>query len=145
MTLRAPLRRHPYLIAAALAVPLVLGPSTVALATWAAPGLGSAAGATAVMPTGSAPSGSDAGTSVTIRWAAATFANGTAVAGYVVTRLNAETGAPATVGAGCSGIVTATACTELSVPPGTWVYTDTPVQRNWTGGVSPESVPVVAP
>jgi hypothetical protein len=145
VTLRAPPRRHGYLIAAALTVLLVLGPSTVALAAWAAPGLGSAASAAAVMPTGSVPNGSDAGTSVTIRWAAATFANGPAVAGYVVTRLNADTGAPATVGVGCSGIVTATACTELSVPPGTWVYTDTPVQRTWTGGVSPESAPVVAP
>ncbi len=67
------------------------------------------------------------------------------MAGYIVNRYNASTGAPATVGAGCSGVVTTTTCTEVSVAPGTWVYTDTPVQVNWTGGASPDSSAIVVP
>ncbi len=95
------------------------------------------------MPTGTAPAGSASGTAVTISWSAATMANGVAVAGYIINRYNSSTGAPATVGAGCSGVVTTTTCTEPSVAPGTWVYTETPVQLNWTGSHSPESPPIV--
>ena len=43
------------------------------------------------------------------------------------------------MGSGCNGVVAATTCTEQSVPAGTWVYTETPVQLNWTGGASPDS------
>jgi hypothetical protein len=95
------------------------------------------------MPTGNTPAGRVGGSSVQISWSAATFGNGDAVGGYVVERYNATTGAVATVGAGCSGVVTTTSCTEQSVPPGTWVYTDTPVQDSWTGGASSSSAPLV--
>jgi hypothetical protein len=131
------------LLAISLAIPLALAPASAAFAAWSAQGPGSAAGAATVMPTGTAPSGTVAGAAVTITWTAAKFANGTAVAGYVINRYDASTGMPATVGAGCSGVVTTTTCTERSVPPGTWVYTDTPVQLTWTGGASPDSAPIV--
>jgi hypothetical protein len=143
MILTARSRFVVYLFAIALAETLAIGPASGAMNTWSTQGPGSAAGAAAVMPSGRVPSGSAVNTSVTVSWAAAEFPNGTVVAGYVVNRYNASTDAPATVGAGCSGVVTATTCTELSVQPGTWVYTETPVQLNWTGGASPSSSPIV--
>jgi hypothetical protein len=140
---RPGLRTH--LAIVALGVPLVLAPSTRALASWSTGGSGDAAGAAAVMPTGAAPSGTVAGSSVTVRWNAATFPNGVDVSGYVITRSQVGSGAPATVGAGCNGVVTSTTCTELSVPAGSWVYSETPVQSGWTGGTSPDSPPIVVP
>jgi hypothetical protein len=125
-----------------LAVALALGRAAPASAAWSGSGSGSGAGAAAVMPTGSAPHGTVSGTSVTVSWSVATLSSGTAVAGYVVSRYNASTGAPATVGAGCSGVVTTTSCTELDVTAGSWVYTDKPVEVNWSGGQSADSASV---
>jgi hypothetical protein len=71
-----------------------------------------------------------------------TLASGAVVAGYTVQRYNAINGTPASVGAGCSGTVTTTSCTELNVPAGSWVYTETPVQQSWTGTESAPSQPV---
>jgi hypothetical protein len=142
MTLRPPSDLSLYLVAVVLSVPLALAPASAALAAWSAQGPGSAAGAATVMPGGAAPSGGAAGASVTITWTAAKFPSGTPVAGYVIKRYNASTLAPATVNAGCSGVVTTTTCTEQSVPAGMWVYTDTPVQLAWTGGPSPDSAPI---
>ncbi|HEV2361854.1 MAG TPA: hypothetical protein VGS21_09150, partial [Acidimicrobiales bacterium] len=92
-----------------------------------------------------APSGSASGGSVTISWAAALMGNGTAVAGYVIRRYNSVNGAPATVGARCSGVVVATSCTESPVPSGSWVYTVTPVQMSWTGHESAPSGTITVP
>ncbi len=128
----------------ALALAVALAPLSPALAAWAGSGAGSGAGAAAVMPTGATPSAAAAGTSVTVSWTAAPLAGGT-VAGYQLSRFSAVNGAPATVGAGCSGVVTATSCIEQSVPAGSWVYAETPVQGNWTGGRSPDSAPVAVP
>lgn len=89
--------------------------------------------------------GAASGTSVSVRWPAVTLSNGTPVAGYVIRRFDALNGAEATVGPGCSGVVTTTICTELSVPAGTWVYTDTPVLLSWTGGQSSATAPIVVP
>jgi len=126
-----------------LAEGLAIGPTSSALAAWSALGPGGAAGAGAVMPGGAVPSVSATTSAVTVSWTAATFPNGASVAGYVINRYSATTGVPATVGAGCSGIVSSTTCTELSVQPGTWVYTETPVQLTWTGAQSPDSAPIV--
>lgn len=111
-------------------------------AAWVVPGPGSAAAAATTMPAGSAPTASAGTGSIAVRWPTASMANGVGVAGYVIKRYNAINGAGATVGPGCSGVVTATTCTELSVPAGTWLYTDTPVQLSWTGTESPPSGPV---
>jgi len=128
-----------------LALVLAVIAAPAAQAAWSTPGAGSGAGAATVMPSGTAPGGSADGTSVTVTWTAAAFPGGTAVAGYVVKRYNSSTGTAATVGASCSGVITTTTCTESSVTPGTWVYTDTPVQANWTGGQSPDSTAIVVP
>ncbi len=137
---RLPVRRCAAMLALALGV--AFAPATTAAATWAVEGSNSGAGAAATMPTGSAPSGAVVGTSVTVSWSTAELSNGTAVAGYVIERFNTSTGAQATVGAACSGTVTATSCTESAVAAGTWVYTDTPVEASWTGGASPDSAVV---
>ena len=115
------------------------------LAAWSASGAGRAGAAAATMPAGGTPVGSASGTSVTIRWPAATLSNGAPVAGYVIGRFKSLNGAAATVGPGCSGVVTTTTCTEQGVPSGTWIYTDTPVQLSWTGTPSPASGPIVVP
>jgi hypothetical protein len=60
------------------------------------------------------------------------------VAGYTVKRYNAVNGALATIGGTCAGLVTTTTCSE-SVAPGSWIYTDTPVQLTWTGTESAPS------
>lgn len=116
-----------------------------ALAAWSASGTGPAGAAAATMPTGVAPTGSATRSSVTIRWPAVTLSNGAPVAGYLISRINALNGSAATVGAGCAGVVTTTTCTELSVPSGAWIYTDTPVLLSWAGGASPASAAIVVP
>jgi len=129
--------------AAALGVPLALVSMTGAWAAWSTHGSGGAAGAATTMPAGAAPAGSAVGRSVTVSWPGAGFADSTPVSGYVVHRYDAASHATGTVGAACAGVVGATTCTEQSVPPGTWVYTDVPVQGSWTGGQSPDSAPIV--
>jgi hypothetical protein len=129
-------------VAGLLSVLIALGSFLPASAAWSTVGTGSGAGAAAVMPSGTAPSGTGLGTTITITWATATFPDGNPVAGYLINRYNASTGAQATVGAGCAGVITNTTCTETAVPTGTWVYTDTPVQSSWTGGASPRSQPI---
>jgi hypothetical protein len=130
-------------IGASLAI-AVLGAAQPATAAWSTNGSGSVAGAAASMPTGKTPSVSaSGGSSVTVTWTAATIVTGVNVAGYTIKRYDPTTQAQATVGSGCSGTITATTCTELNVPAGSWVYTDTPVQMNWTGGQSAQSSTVV--
>lgn len=132
----------PALIALSAALSIPLGHAPAAVAAWSVSGAGSSAGAATTMPAGSAPTGSALVTRVTISWSPATMANGTSVAGYVINRYDAATGTRATVGAGCSGVISTTTCTESSVPAGIWVYTDTPVQLSWTGGESADSAPI---
>jgi hypothetical protein len=132
-----------FVVCVALALALALASSSRADAAWTGHGSGGAAGAASVMPSGAAPSGTVVSNQITVSWSPSTFLDGVDVAGYVVNRYNTSTGAIATVGSGCNGVITTTSCTETSVPPGTWIYTDTPVQVNWTGGQSADSAPVV--
>jgi hypothetical protein len=122
---------------------VVLAPLTEA--AWSATGAGTASALADTMPSGSQPSASPTGTSVSLRWTAALLPGNEGVAGYVIHRFAATGGAEATVGPGCSGVVTTTICTEANVPAGTWVYTDTPVQDSWSGGQSAASAPVTVP
>lgn len=137
-------RRGLLLIPLLLALALV-ATSTPALAAWSASGTGTASALADTMPTGGQPTASVAGANVTLQWTNAQFPSGQSVAGYVVYRANATTGAPATVGSGCSGVVAATTCTEDGVPAGQWVYRIAPVQHNWSGAEgSPSSTVVVS-
>lgn len=108
-----------------------------ALAAWSVAGSGSGTSAATVMPTGTTPTASASGSTVNVAWTTATIPGGTAVAGYLINRYNLN-GSAAVVGGTCSGVVTSTSCSE-TVPAGTWIYTDTPVQFNWTGTESPTS------
>jgi hypothetical protein len=132
------------LAAPAVAAGITLAPCATALAAWTAAGSGAAAATAAVMPAGLAPTAAATGDVVSLRWTAATFPDGTAVAGYTVTRTNAA-GTTSAAGGSCSGIVSTTTCTDSPVPPGTWTYTDTPVLLSWTGAQSPPSNAVTVP
>jgi hypothetical protein len=114
-------------------------------AAWTGGGTGPSSALAYTMPSGSQPSARASGSTVSLRWSAVVFPGGQSVAGYVIHRFDAINGAQATVGAGCSGIVPTTTCTEHNVPSGTWVYTDTPVHNNWTGGQSAASATVSVP
>jgi hypothetical protein len=131
-------------ICASLAVPLVLGTTSAALAAWSANGSGSGGAMSESMGTGATPSGTAGIGSVTVSWAAYTLPNGgPAATGYIISRYNATTGAIQTVNASCTGTVTTTSCTEQSVPAGTWVYTEIPLYNNWSGSQSADSAPIV--
>jgi len=116
-----------------------------AYAAWSGAGTVTAQIQAATMPTGSAPTASATGHSVTVSWSANTLL-GQSVTGYTVKRYN-DSGVSQTVGSGCSGTITALTCTEASVPSGTWTYTVTPLLSSWTGNESPASsgVTVQAP
>ena len=116
-----------------------------AFAQWSAHATGAAAGGATTMPAGAKPSAGAVKSNVLVSWTAATMGNGAAVSGYIVKRYNAVNGTQATVGAGCAGVITATSCTEQAVPSGSWVYTETPVQMNWTGAASAASGTVSIP
>jgi len=112
------------------------------LAAWTTGASGPAAAGATTMPAGAQPVGGATNGAVSIRWPAVAMSNGVAVAGYVVRRFDAASGAEATVGAACSGVITTTTCTEQSVPVGMWIYTVTPVQLSWSGAQSPPSSPI---
>ena len=131
------MRRMTRILASSLAAAALVLPSQAAMAAWSSSGSGSGGGAAATMPAGSTPVAAASGSAVTVTWPAATFADGTPVAGYIVNRYSSN-GSTGTVGGGCAGIVSATSCTEM-VSPGTWTYTDTPVQASWTGVESSQS------
>jgi hypothetical protein len=82
---------------------------------------------------GNVPSGSVAGSSVTLTWSASQFADGANVPQYVIKRYNAITNALQATLANCNGLVGATTCTENSVPIGTWKYSVTPAAGAWRG------------
>jgi hypothetical protein len=86
-------------------------------------------------PTATADTGS-----ITLTWPASTTVGGRAVGGYLVNRYAGPVGGsatPAARGTCSANPVTATRCTETSVPAGTWYYTITPVLGAWRGGESP--------
>jgi hypothetical protein len=97
------------------------------------------------MPNGNQPTVSVSGTSVSVTWPAAVFPDDQGVSGYVIERFDALNGDLASIGANCSGTVSATSCTEQNVPAGSWIYTDTPVEDSWTGGQSPTSAVASVP
>jgi hypothetical protein len=127
------------LVAAVVAVGFPGG----AAAGWSLAGSGSGAAMAKTLGSGNTPSGSVNGHKVTVTWTASSYTNGGAPAGYVVRRYNASTGVVQTIGANCSGTITALTCTENGVPAGSWKYTVTPATGNWRGPESVKSATVV--
>ncbi|MGZ4588521.1 MAG: LamG-like jellyroll fold domain-containing protein, partial [Mycobacteriaceae bacterium] len=129
-----------------VAIPLVFALAVGdAWAYWSAgsvPGGGGASAATTVNR-GATPTASGTGSVVTLSWAASTLSNGNPVAGYIVKRYDLATLTLQTILSACTGTVTATGCTENSVPTGQWVYSVTPVfATNWRGVESLKSTTV---
>lgn len=131
------------LVGLCVALPLGLTFTPLAQAAWSSGGSGPARSLAYTMPSGSQPSVSASGSSVSLRWGAAIFPDNRSVAGYVIKRYNTN-GTAVTAGASCSGTVSTTTCTEVNVPSGTWIYTDSPVQDHWTGGESQGAVVAVS-
>lgn len=132
-------RGRQWLVAVATAMAVPLAVVTPAQATWSVSGTGTAAALSDVMPSGTQPTASVTGASVQLQWSAASFAGGGSVAAYVVNQFNATTGSSTSVGPGCSAQVTGTSCTETGVPAGTWDYSISTVEHNWTGAAGPLS------
>jgi hypothetical protein len=104
-------------------------------------GDGKGAAGAATLNQGAAPTASETGsTKVVVSWGSSGLSNGVPAAGYVVKRYNQETGAQATIGAGCAGTIAAATCTEPETPVGNWEYSVTPVYgSHWRGAESLKS------
>lgn len=113
-----------------------------AAGAWSAGGGGSTSAGAATMPVGATPAATGVLATVTVSWVQATIA-GAPVAAYVVRRYATVSGTESPVAGGCAGVVAAMTCTDSNVPPGSWVYSITPVHGPWTGTAGPRSLPVV--
>ncbi|GIE79014.1 hypothetical protein Aph02nite_49640 [Actinoplanes philippinensis] len=117
--------------AAGLAVGVLVCSPGIARAGWTAAGRGTVPVAAGRMPVVGEVGIQVAAAKVTIAWPAAAHATG-----YRVVRYAAGTSTTAVVGAGCSGVLTATTCTETGVPDGTWEYAVRAVRNSWSGALS---------
>jgi hypothetical protein len=127
-------------LAIAIVLALVAFPS-VAWAAWTGDGGGSGFAGAVTMPAGTAPTATVTGRNVAVSWGQATFPDSSPVNASLVERYDGADVAQG-VGSACSGTITALACTEAAVPPGTWTYAITPKHHAWIGAEGPESVAV---
>src|ERR1700737_1065630 len=134
--------RRPRSLIIAAAIAIFSAGGLVAWAAWSNQGNGPGAARSLSMPGGNTPTASISGTTVTVGWSASVFANGISVQGYRVKRYAGGATTAITPGADCSGTITALTCAENAVPGGSWQYTVTPYQGNWTGAESGKSPPV---
>jgi hypothetical protein len=132
------MRLRATLVATALALLAALLPTSAA-ASWKGGAAGSASAKAHRLGSVAQPTTSIVNRNVTVRWTAPT--SGAPVAGYLVRRYDAS-GNAQTIGAGCSGTIATTSCTETAVPAGTWRYRVTTVNAKWRGPESPASAPV---
>jgi hypothetical protein len=117
-----------------------------AAASWALTGSGSAAAKAKALGAGNTPSVAGSGHKVAVTWTATSYVGGGGTAaGYLVRRYDAVTGVGQGAANGCSGTIAGLACTEASVPAGSWRYTVTPATANWRGPESGRSAVVVIP
>ena len=132
------MRLRATLVASALALLATVLPAS-APASWEGATSGSASAKARILGSLAQPTASIVNRNVTVRWTAP--ASGAPVTGYLVRRYN-DSGNAQTTGAGCSGTIASTSCTESAVPPGTWRYRVTAVNAKWRGSESPASAPV---
>ena len=133
------MRLRATIVVSALALLAALVPAS-APASWKGAAPGSASAKARSLGSVTQPTTSIANRNVTVRWT--TPASGAPVTGYLVRRYD-ESGNAQTIGAGCSGTITATSCTETALPPGTWRYRVTPLNANWRGPESAASAPAL--
>ncbi len=129
--------RRKKLLTVLLVAILALVVVQVAAAAWSISSSGNGAVKALSMPAGSAPTKAVSYPNIAVGWSAVTV-GGSAVSSYTVRRYT-EAGVLQTIAAGCSGAITATTCTESSVPVGRWQYTTQPVKAGWTGTESAKS------
>ena len=81
---------------------------------------------------------------VKVSWAGTTLSNGQPASGYLVSRVNQQSGVSTPALNGCEGtIAAALTCTEAGIPSGQWQYTVTPLfGTNWTGTEGAKSAAV---
>jgi hypothetical protein len=129
-------------------VGLALLPST-ASAKFVTSGGGAPMSLAATVRPGNVPSATVIGTTVNLSWTASTLSTGDAVTGYIIRRYDSTGTTEQTIVSGtCAAIVSGTACSETSVPEGTWRYSVTPVHNNWRGAESattPVTLDLTAP
>ncbi len=130
-------RARATLLGSALAL-LALVPAS-ASASWRVTGSDAASAKASSLSTVAQPTAAIASGGVTVSWTAPS--SGAPATGYLVRRFDGS-GNVQTIGAGCSGTITTTSCTEASVPQGTWRYRVTPVNANWRGSESAASAAV---
>ena len=126
------MRLRATLVASALSLLAALLPAA-APASWKGATSGSGTSEARSLGSVAQPTTSIVNRNVTVNWAVP--ASGAPVTGYLVRRYD-ESGNAQTIGAGCSGTIATTSCTETAVPPGTWRYRVTAVNAKWRG---PES------
>ncbi|HEY6653764.1 MAG TPA: fibronectin type III domain-containing protein [Solirubrobacterales bacterium] len=132
------MRLRATLVASALALLAAVVPAS-ASASWKGATSGSASAKARTLGSVAQPTTSIVNRNVTVRWTAP--ASGAPVTGYLVRRYD-DSGNAQTTGAGCSGTIATTSCTESAVPPGTWRYRVTALNAKWRGSESPASAPV---
>jgi hypothetical protein len=116
---------------------LVLGNASGALAFFTATGLGTATATVGLIAGPTAVSAVQSGKDVTVSWSAATLTGGGAVQGYTVTRSDG------TSTCGSPTLVTTLACTDSSVPTGTYTYTVRAVYRTFSSSSTSGSIAVL--
>ena len=121
------MRLRATLVASALALLAALAPAS-ASASWKGAAPGSASAKARSLGSVAQPTTSIANRNVTVRWTAP--GSGAPVTGYLVRRYD-QSGNVQTIGAGCSGSIATTSCTESAVPPGRWRYRVTAVNAKW--------------
>ncbi len=146
--------RPPAQPAAALRLGLLSATAVVALfscvagadASWGGNGSGNGYSKARSMPGGNTPTPSITGRNVTVSWSTSSFAGGGPnINDYTVKRYDTGGGAQ-TIGANCSGTISALTCTEDNVPSGSWKYSVTPkAGTNWVGTESSQSTTQVVP
>lgn len=123
---------------------LMLSFASPATANWTSGGSGRGYSKARSIGVIAAPTTSASGRQVTVNWTAPL--TGAPPSGYEIMRYDGSSNAQP-VGSSCSGTLTATTCTETSVPTGAWTYSVTPVRGSWRGAESGKSgsVTIAAP
>jgi hypothetical protein len=139
-------RRRLLVLVFAAAALLSIG--TAAWAYWSTTGTGTASSTTATLnaPTNAAATATAGSRTVSVTWTGSTLSTSQPAQGYYLTRINnsdsTSSGACATSPA---ALLTATSCSDLTVPDGTYHYLVTAVYHSWTAiGGSSNSVAVSA-
>jgi hypothetical protein len=127
-----------YLPSVLILIAILLGNAGSALAYVSTTGAGTAPATVATIVGPSNVTAAQSGSNITVSWNAATMSSGGSVQGYRVTRSDgaAICGSPA--------LVTTLACTDTSVPAGTYAYTVTAIYNSWDAAATSAAAAVLS-